>query len=228
MLTKYKTSTVRKAIHSYITENGVSALFDPFNSWYAHNTAKRYYHNAKHADMVSKALFEICEPSVELVLAAIWHDAVYVPGAGSDANERCSAAALKAEFKNYERQGFIKVGLDFDKEFGRVCELIIGTNVQNHLAHEMFSEDFGQDLKILLDADLYSLASDYETFVDNQRNIILENYGDPLDKNSIQMSSNFLKMFLTTRPFIYHTLEARTIWEAKARENIMKYTDEHN
>ena len=67
MLSKHQSSPTRDTIKSYIKDMGVKELFDPYNSWYSHNSAQRYYHNSKHADAVSKALFEICEPSVQLV-----------------------------------------------------------------------------------------------------------------------------------------------------------------
>lgn len=228
MLTKYQSSPTRDTIKSYIKDMGVKELFDPYNSWYSHNSAQRYYHNAKHADAVSKALFEICEPSVQLVLAAIWHDAVYIPGAGSDANERCSAAALKAEFKSYEQQGFVRKDFDFQTEFGPVCELIIGTCLANHMASEEVSESFSAELKLLLDADLHSLAAEYEDFELYQKSIIRENYASPSDAASMTMSRDFLKKLSTVRPFIYHTPEARTLWEAKAQENIERYAGGNN
>ena len=68
MLTKYQSSPTRDTIKSYIKDMGVKELFDPYNSWYSHNSAQRYYHNAKHADAVSKALFEKAQYSKTLHL----------------------------------------------------------------------------------------------------------------------------------------------------------------
>ena len=43
-----------------------------------------------------------------------------------------------------------------------------------------------------------------------------------------QCLKHFLKKLSTVRPFIYHTPEARTLWEAKAQDNIKRYASGNN
>ncbi len=181
-------------------------------SWYDFNWLHRHYHNWGHATTVAENVQKILNnraPDV-LVLAAWWHDAVYVPGAGSDANERCSAAALgmTADHGNYE--GDISA-IDEAKK------LIIGTAVENHLSPVFIGGDQG----ILLDADLGSLADPYDLFLEHQTSIILEQGGNP--ETDGQLSADFLSKFLTRRDFIYHTGYGRETWEDAARANINRY-----
>jgi len=183
-------------------------------AWYDINWLNRHYHNWGHALNVVKGVQVIDEnASPELILAAYWHDAVYVPGAGSDANERCSAAALGQEGMRYD-----------DPETARTIEkakrLIIQTSVENHLTGGRISGDLGT----LLDADLSTLCYPYEDFIEIQKNIIEENGGTyPRDGH---LSAAFLKNFLECREFIYHTDFARERWENQARANIERYLKE--
>ena len=183
-------------------------------AWYDINWLNRHYHNWGHALNVVKGVQVIDEnASPELILAAYWHDAVYVPGAGSDANERCSAAALGQEGMRYD-----------DPETARTIEkakrLIIQTSVENHLTGGRISGDLGT----LLDADLSTLCYPYEDFIEIQKNIIEENGGTyPRDGH---LSAAFLKNFLGCREFIYHTDFARERWENQARANIERYLKE--
>ena len=183
-------------------------------SWYDINWSVRHYHNWSHALQVANRLQIIGgEASPELILAAYWHDAIYIPGAGSDANERCSAAALGQAGMKYH-----------DSETARIIEkakqLILYTKVETHLNDKRIVGD----LAILLDADLGSLAASYEKFIEHQKNIIAENGGTyPKDQH---LSAEFLRQFLHCREFIYHTDYGRLTWEKDARENIERYCEE--
>ncbi len=182
--------------------------------WYDINWKSRHYHNWGHALNVVKGVQVIDEnASPELILAAYWHDAIYVPGAGSDANERCSAAALGQEGLRYD-----------DPETARTIEkakrLVIQTSIENHLTGGRISGDLGT----LLDADLSTLCLPYEDFIEIQKDIIEEN-GGTYEKHQ-QQSATFLKQFLTCREFIYHTDFARERWEQQARANIERYCKE--
>jgi len=183
-------------------------------TWYDFNAAARPYHNWAHArDVVSNIIYIDTKASAELILAGWWHDAVYVPGAGTDANERCSAAALIQRgqiYKDVGSQSIIQLA----------AQMIRYTKVDNHLREDALTGD----IAILLDADLGSLASTYELFLHTQENIILEN-GGTMAENKDQ-SSAFLKQFLECREFIYHTDYARSNWEQAARANIKKYSEE--
>lgn len=192
----------------------IDALTEAARTWYDINHADRHYHNWGHANTVAINVYKITNhaPSEELVLAAWWHDAVYVPNAGSDANERCSSAALGLTARIYQ-DSHTKVIVD------KAMTLIKYTSIDMHLLKTSLSS--GTDIARLLDADLGSLAAPYDDFVYNQDSIIQEN-GGTLAVNHKQ-SAAFLEKFLTCREFIYHTDYGREHWEKQARENIERY-----
>jgi predicted metal-dependent HD superfamily phosphohydrolase len=185
--------------------------------WYDINWKSRHYHNWGHALNVVKGVQVIDEnASPELLLAAYWHDAIYIPGAGSDANERCSAAALLLTGRSLTPDNMVVVD--------KAAQLILYTCIEIHLSNKRMVDDLGGDLGTLLDADLFSLCLPYEDFIQNQINIIDENGGSyPRDQGK---SAAFLKQFLTCREFIYHTDFARSKWEQQARANIERYCKE--
>lgn len=171
----------------------------------------RHYHNIHHALYVLTSLCDLVDDvPVHLAVAALYHDAVYVPGAGSDANELCSSAALEIDWNDINA-GPHSVLIQSQR-------LIRSTDVCTHL----MSTEADGDLAVLLDADLHSLASPWELFVLNQHNIIRENGGELTNENFIKCGE-FLRRFLSGRSHIYHTDIAREKWEAAARANITKW-----
>ena len=196
----------------------MTGLFEELNlaaqTWYDINWLNRHYHNWGHALNVVKGVQVIDEnASPELILAAYWHDAIYIPGAGSDANERCSAAALGREGLKYS-DTFIAQTIEKAKQ------LILYTRIETHLNDKRIIGDLGT----LLDADLSTLCYPYEDFIEIQKNIIEEN-GGTYSRDG-HLSAAFLKQFLTCREFIYHTDFARSKWEQQARANIERYCKE--
>jgi predicted metal-dependent HD superfamily phosphohydrolase len=176
----------------------------------------RHYHNLGHALYVLESLNELVnDVPVHLAVAALYHDAVYVPGAGSDANELCSSAALEIDWKA------INAGPSTVLVESQV--LIRNSCVAVHLMHERA----GGDLAVLLDADLHSLAAPWDVFMQHQHNIIRENGGELTNENFIKCGE-FLRQFLSCRDYIYHTAIARDKWEAAARENIFKWCDHYD
>jgi len=189
-------------------------IIDEARRYYDFNWMDRHYHNWAHALAVVGGVQVISgTPSPELMLAAYWHDAVYIPGAGSDANERCSAAALNHAVKFYKTNENAEV-------IEKAAQLIRCTSVDHHLTCLHINGDLG----ILLDADLFPLCLPYEDFVENQIKIIAENGGTYEEHKS--QSAEFLKQFLECREFIYHTDLARSKWEHQARANIERYLKE--
>lgn len=184
-------------------------------TWYYHSNQP--YHNWAHACQVADNVMLITDlkASDKVLLAAYWHDAVYVPGAGKDANEQCSAAALinTSHALGYTDQ-------ESRQSVSDAAQLIRFTSVEYHL----HPNSLIGDLAVLLDADLGSLAAPYEQFLVNQKNIIKENNGTFEEHRG--KSAAFLTLFLTCRPFIYHTAYGQEHWEEKARENIMRYQAE--
>lgn len=183
--------------------------------WYDFNVMQRDYHNWEHANNVVSALPHWAPDSV--VLAAYWHDAVYVPGALNDANEFASAAALAAssrEYRDEPTRNIIKNAMD----------LIECTTIKWHLSYDVLVPDVVESewRAMLLDADISSLAAPFEKFLWNQRHILTEN-GLDWTKENVGKSSDFLLRFTTCREFIYHTDYARGKWERDAFANIMRY-----
>lgn len=151
-------------------------------------------------------------------IAALWHDAIYIPGAKNGVNEQASAAALNSTW--------VKNNIpNTDKTLTDAMELIEYTAVSYHLNTYNFKGNL--PFQILLDADLSGLASDYNVFQQNQANIILENHGDPFSVEDNIKCGDFLEQFLLIRPFIYHTKTARDWYEYKARANIIKYVAQY-
>lgn len=182
---------------------------------YRNQSYMKHYHNARHAVNVVQALHKI-EPSplMSLCLAAMWHDAVYIPGCGENHNEVASAQALRCAYQfNCQEAPNERFTIDC------AADLIKQTTIAHHLTLNLVS----RNLSLLLDADLSSFAVDYDEFVTIQHNIILENTTEVNDQ-SLGMSAEFLQKFLQ-RENIFRTYTARTLWEEKARKNIQRWVD---
>ena len=208
---------IREVTRVKINNLGLYQVWHGAVDWYNFDYASKKYHNLHHAlNVVDNVYYLTDAPSIPLVLGAKWHDAVYVPRAGNDANERCSAAALGV---CYNRLGLDKTA-ETDQIIADAQVLIIGTHVGMHLIDHRI--DPNSDQAILNDADLASLAVDHGQFMLNQFNIIKENFGTP--KDDMKRAGEFLERFLTCREYIYHTDAAREMWEDKAKENIINFT----
>lgn len=179
----------------------------------------RHYHNWDHVCNVVNSLKKlyIFEPPVAVVVAGMWHDAVYYPGARNGVNENASAAALTYHWTK------LNVNLEFSI-LHEATRMIENTTVEHHLARSALDPNTNQ--AYLMDADLSELATDYDTFVESQKNILRENNLD-VTKYSIQRSCNFLATFLTVRPFIYHTVKGQELFEDIAKENITRFIEEN-
>jgi predicted metal-dependent HD superfamily phosphohydrolase len=191
--------------------SGVDQLVEAAQPWYKLPT--RAYHNWHHANEVAVRICDLGAQRPELLLAAIWHDAVYIPGANLGLNEDASAAALLYEAKIREINGSRLLLVD------KAAVLVRGT----HLANHMSARKARGDLAFLLDADLSSLACPYKLFCDTQKNIVKEQTGMPPTTEALVKSATFISKFLTCRPYIYHTKQARQFWEALARDNIKRF-----
>lgn len=188
--------------------------------------ADRYYHNYSHATEVLQALNQMTEfeTTPAQMLAAIWHDAIYFPGAGSDANERCSSMALGQAAQKVNT----KTPLTDDEKHAvnRAQDLIEQTSIEVHL-QATYAMTAAVELSQLLDADLSGLAKPWPQFVDRQIAIIHENRGDANDPKALEASAKFLSNFLAKyrrqRKSIYRTARGIALWEAAATENIERW-----
>lgn len=198
-----------------ITRSDSTLLFVAAVGYYKFNSENRFYHNTDHARRVVEALDVNDESDVATVIAATWHDAIYIPG--SKVNEEASANALSYEWKRLNISASPEI-------LAEAVRLIRNTTVEIHCrTHEFLSCNSNDG--ILLDADLLSLSDPYPKFLENQYNIIKENNGDPTNKEHKKQCSDFLQN-LVIRPYIYCTERFRKEHEQAARENIKRFYDE--
>jgi predicted metal-dependent HD superfamily phosphohydrolase len=186
-----------------------------------YNMNPREYHNYDHhANDVVRQIFTLCEkPSNALVLAGVWHDAIYFPGADQvqkALNEHASAAALFSTHKTLRSK--VK-----QADVDQAMVLIIGTCIDEHLSALPKSGDQA----ILMDADLGGLAAPWLQFIDSQEKIIRENNAE-VNETSLRACSTFLTRLLNCRPHLYHTDLARELYEVRAKANIIAFEVLHN
>jgi predicted metal-dependent HD superfamily phosphohydrolase len=192
------------------------ALRDGATKWYKFDARSRQYHNLAHAHRVMAAIRQLtADAGPTLYLAALWHDAVYIPGAGGNVNEAASAAALyhtymQSEARSPQRDAIVRVAMHY----------IHNTTIAHHLSPR---RPKSIEQRVLMDADLSSLADPYPEFVRTQRKIIRENKGDPDDRIALVATSDFLNRLVNARTFVFHTSKARTFWERQARSNIAEF-----
>lgn len=195
----------------------ISALIARAPAYYNVGRDKRLYHNWAHAlDVVENIGLISGNPSVHLTLAGYWHDAVYYPGHPN--NESESAIALMAAFADISADH--PEASEYRPIVHTTMELIEQTKITDHLTCEQVQGD----LAVLLDSDLNAFQLPYEQFRTKQFDIILENGGNVV--NDKAKSAQFLKQFLTARPYIFHTDVAREHWESIARKNITRWCKE--
>lgn len=195
--------------------HGLGLLYKAAKPYY--KTPSRLYHNSGHALMVENNVFMLQKiPAVSLVLAARWHDAIYVPGAENGLSERLSAAALTHASRSLDLTQTAK------NLVVQASDLIIQTDVKTHMRR---TRAYG-DLAVLLDSDLSSLALDYKEFRANQLNLIIEQTARPPTTDGCESSAEFLTRLATVRKYIYHTDTGRDLFEAVAQRNIETWVDE--
>lgn len=191
---------------------------------YNYDKEIKHYHNWNHALRVIETTSLIMsaeypdEYHYSIHLAAMYHDAIYIPKAPNGINELASSASLSHAWN------YLNIN-DNIPTLHRANKLIEATTVNHHLMQNNLLDN--KPLQILLDADLNSLADPYDDFCETQSRIILENHGDPTKKESRILCSNFLSTFLTCRPNIYHTKTARSWYEAAAKKNIKQYINDN-
>ncbi len=188
--------------------------------WYA--VPERKYHNWDHAVSVHHTLLQLC-PSVSFkaLLAAVWHDAVYIPG--SQFNELASADALCYTAKLLGSSEW----LDMAEAAGT---LVKSTSIATHQTPEHIKGE----LAYLLDADLHSLgAGEYCKFVERQI-AIAEEWCTPYSfrfketrEVALRNQAAFLHDLRGRRSHLFHTQEARELFEVNAHNNILRFYQEN-
>ena len=177
------------------------------------------YHNFQHIVTVLKSIGTLTNDFrdtdikyAELILAACYHDAVYIPGCAY--NEDLAAKAFSKEHDDLR----LEIGQHYTLDHYLVEDLIISTKVSNHLTtHHLQS----MEVKVLMDADLASLAYNYVHFRENNKRIISENLvnGESITISKLIECNDFLQLF-AKKDFIYRTIRGRSLGEHIARENI--------
>ena len=195
--------------------------------WYMSGST-RHYHGFGHAMDVAAEVIHAClmgNPGPthrwrtshlkELLIAAIYHDAVYVAGEGGK-NEAESAKVAVEEIEKME--------IDCDSDY--VAYLINET--ANHfkvVPHDPSHVDVerSKDKNILLDADIHSFAAPFDIFVDTQEQIFQEfvSAGTPR-KTAIENQNKFLASVLKLDR-IFNSVRGYELYEAVTRENIIRY-----
>jgi predicted metal-dependent HD superfamily phosphohydrolase len=200
-----------------LLERDLTQLWWAARPWYSYNSSRRKYHNWAHALAVTHTVYRIdTEADTATGLAAVWHDAVYVPNGGGDHNEVLSAQAL---YNEYRSRCVCSAGAL------RVVEEAMALIKQTTVAHHLEDVPRTGALATLLDADLHTLgAPEYQEFVKQQRNIIIE-AGNVFDEQSKLHSALFLAKFLD-KSTIYNTRVAQTLFGGTAYKNIARWMTE--
>jgi predicted metal-dependent HD superfamily phosphohydrolase len=196
---------------AWLAQDGLERLWDAAAVWY--RMPKRHYHNLSHANAVTTSLFTMGVVSPALMLAARWHDAVYIPGAAVSVNEDASATALKLEARNLN---LTLEQMDVVQEAETMIRL---TSMDMHLSRILIKGA----IATLLDADISGMASGYRTFIQNQKNIVLEQTGLPPTKEGLAKASAWLTGFASRRPYLFHTERGRFLYEVLAQDNIKRF-----
>jgi predicted metal-dependent HD superfamily phosphohydrolase len=148
----------------------------------------RRYHTVRHLRAVLAALHRWCGPELPpaLLTAALWHDALYDPRASD--NEEKSAALV---------------------EDARAAQLILATKTHHPL-------DDGQDMRLLLDADLWILGAPQRVYA-RYAALIRQEYAHVPEVVYRAGRAAVLERFLA-RPRLY--MGEHPAREARARENL--------
>ena len=177
------------------------------------------YHNWDHIDDVVRAHTELWgSPESAVLLAMVYHDCVYVPGAEAGVNEELSALTFLREFNRLR-----PTWSDLSVASGFVCELILATRVSNHVSPDYLPRT--QSEARVLDCDLAGFGLPFPEFVARQDRVLIEFEGPNADLNALRSkAAKFLQQFVfPERVSIYHTFEARKAWEKQAVDNIHTY-----
>ena len=195
--------------------------------WYMVGSGRRY-HTFGHALDVAAEVIHSClvgSPGLahclrthhlkELLIAAIYHDAVYVAGEGGK-NEAESAKVAVEEIGKME--------IDCDSNY--VAYLINET--ANHfkvIPHDpsRVNVERSKDKHVLMDADIHSFAAPFDLFVNTQEQIFEEfvNAGTPRDV-AIENQNKFLASVLKLNR-IFSSQRGYQLYEKTTRDNITRY-----
>jgi predicted metal-dependent HD superfamily phosphohydrolase len=167
----------------------------------------RYYHTATHIMMVVRNVHDVAamsasQPSAELVVAALYHDAIYDPR--SDDNELRSAALAVGDL--------IEVGWSGER-CAMVKALIVATADHSHAEATVSA-----DTQFLLDADLAILGAEPHSYLAYINGVRAEYFF--VDDDRWRTGRSRVLLGFLDRPQIFATDYMRTEVERRARANI--------
>lgn len=178
----------------------------PFLLFSRMNNGILYYHTPAHVLAGFQFLHNWGKNAPEYsdvqLLAWLFHDAVYLPGAAHEVNERESFEFFKREMSIFN---FSKEQLD------GVESAIMAT------AHFFSEEDFG-DNNLILDLDMHNIGSDYECF-SRASDLIRKEFQHVPDKDFMAGRKKFFEGMLKKKS-IFRTPKFYSVYENKARENL--------
>jgi predicted metal-dependent HD superfamily phosphohydrolase len=175
----------------------------------------RAYHDVAHVERIFARARRVLGPSglsPEQVVALLFHDAIYVPGAPKDSNEFASAA-LVMQFRRHFHPSI---------DLARVQALIRDT--ASHTAS-------GADSALVLDLDLASLASDFPIFLEIAREVraeyeaLLPHDASELERDRVFHRARLAVLEAFERRDRVFLSEAFSDLEAPMRRNVAQYRD---
>lgn len=165
----------------------------------------RHYHDITHVNMMIDNMIKADWYDQELSFAVLFHDVYYIPG--NRDNEKLSAKMAEAVLSN------CAVG----------CSITIPMIIET--ADYMKVRPAKSDcFRKICDLDLSSLAlDDYDSFVKQQRNVILE-----FGSNDLSKSAQFLNELINIRgEHLYYTDYANENWRDLAIKNVTRFVNEY-
>lgn len=191
------------------------------------------YHSQDHIVSMTNGLFEYLQNNdlelidfLDVYFAIIYHDIIYIPGCKSNEKYSAEFASSSMRFVFKQQDNFFNYlqlkNILNDDLIKNVSFLIKRTRIEDHL-----KECTNEKLKLLLDLDLISLATNKEKFISNQTKIMYENTGDdrylykkhPRQKQAFKKCYDFLNS-LRNKGHIYRLDYFREKFESKAIANI--------
>lgn len=162
----------------------------------------RSYHDRRHLAEVLDRITELGgADDPETVLAAWFHDSVYVAGPEAAENEERSAVLAEQELAGEE------------VDVGEVARLVRLTATHRPEPGDRRGE-------VLCDADLAILAADPERYAEYSRAVRREYAEVPED--AFRRGRLAILRDLAAKPSLFHTAHARRHWEDRARRNLAR------
>ena len=174
----------------------------------------RAYHHFGHVQEVLRQYRAVADGPgwhrpVEVWLAVLYHDAVYIPGRGDN-----EAASARLVIEHIERW---LPGVDVDAE--RISDLILLTARHGALrADEAGNGDAGEDARHFLDCDMAILGAPPAVFAAYDRAIAEEYRAVPRWLYRIKRRRFFRKLLASERIFLSEFFRER--FERQARDNL--------